>query len=86
MKEVLIEGEGLKKQRGSVLIGRGDFSAIVTPLEDAPRSEASENIDYRTLHHIFKEVSLSTQNLCSELQNIKIHVKEDPLNTTSCRV
>ncbi len=36
MREVLPEGEGWIKQRGSVWIGRGDFSAVATPLEDVP--------------------------------------------------
>ena len=44
MREVLLDGEGLNKQEGSVWIGRGvGFSAVATPLGDVPGgSEASE--------------------------------------------
>ncbi len=44
MNEVPLEGEGLNKQEGSVLIERGGGpSAMATHLEDVPgRSKASE--------------------------------------------
>ena len=47
MKELLIEGEGLNKQGGSVWIGRGGgSSAVAIPLGDVPRgNKASQTIE-----------------------------------------
>ena len=47
MKELLVEGEGLNKQRGNVWIGRGGgSSALAISLCDVPGgNEASATID-----------------------------------------
>lgn len=40
MKEVLLEGEDLKKHRGSVRIGKGGgFSDVATPVRDVSGGE-----------------------------------------------
>ncbi len=46
MREVLPEGKGWTKQRGSVWTGRGgDFSDVATHLGDVPRERGVRAVD-----------------------------------------
>ena len=60
MKEVLIEGEGLTIQEGSLWIGRGGGStAVVIPLNGTPGgNEASITIDYIIVLHTHQPITL----------------------------